>query len=114
MLLYTHGVRSGRISLNRWVELTSTNPARLFGCYPQKGTLAPGADADVVIWDPELRRTLSANTLHQNVDYTLYEGWEVQGAPRSVLSRGRLLVEGDRWLGEAGAGRFVHRRPFGL
>lgn len=113
MLLYTHGVRAGRISLNRWVELTSTNPARLFGCYPQKGAVAPGSDADLVIWDPEARRTLSATSLHQNTDYTLYEGWEVVGAPRTVLSRGRVLVDDGTWKGEAGAGRFVHRRPFG-
>jgi dihydropyrimidinase len=114
MLLYTHGVRAGRISLNRWVELTSTNPARLFGCYPRKGAIAPGADADIVIWDPEARRTLTAPALHQRTDYTLYEGWEVVGVPRTVLSRGRVLVDGDAWKGEAGAGQFVHRRAFGL
>lgn len=114
MLLYTHGVAAGRISLNRWVELTSTNPAKLFGCYPQKGTVAPGADADLVIWDPAARRTISAASQHQRTDYTLYEGWEVTGAPRTVLSRGRVLVDDGAWQGEAGAGRFVHRRPFGL
>jgi dihydropyrimidinase len=113
MLLYHHGVRTGRISLNRWVELTSTNPARLFGCYPKKGALAPGADADIVVWDPEATRTLSAGSLHHQTDYTLYEGWEVTGAPRTVLSRGRVLVDGDAWRGEQGAGQFVHRRPFG-
>ncbi|MEN9938840.1 MAG: hypothetical protein RLZZ387_5419 [Chloroflexota bacterium] len=113
MLLFTHGVRAGRISLNRWVELTATTPAKLFGCYPQKGMIAPGADADIVLWDPEARRTLSAETQHQQTDYTLYEGWEVTGAPRAVLSRGRVLVEGGVWKGEQGAGRFVHRRPFG-
>ncbi|NTU81446.1 MAG: dihydropyrimidinase [Chloroflexales bacterium] len=114
MLLYTHGVRAGRISLNRWVELCSTNPAKLFGCYPQKGCVAPGADADLVVWDPEARRTLSAATQRQRTDYTLYEGWEVVGAPRTVLSRGRMLVDDGRWHGEAGAGQFVYRRPFGL
>jgi len=114
MLLYTYGVRTGRISLNRWVELCCTNPARLFGCYPRKGTLTPGADADIVVWDPEARRTLSAASLHQRTDYTLYEGWEVTGAPRVVLSRGRVIVEGDAWTGEAGAGRFVHRAPFSM
>lgn len=114
MVLYTHGVRTGKLSLNRWVELCCTNPAKLFGCYPQKGTVSPGSDADLVVWDPAMRRTLSAATLHQNTDYTLYEGWEVQGAPRTVLSRGRVVVDGERWTGEAGAGRFVHRRPFGL
>ncbi|GAB4424368.1 MAG: dihydropyrimidinase [Chloroflexi bacterium OHK40] len=114
MLLYTHGVRAGRISLNRWVELTSTNPARLFGCYPRKGAVAPGADADLVVWDPALRRTISAATQHQRTDYTLYEGWEVVGAPRTVLSRGRVLVDEGAWKGEAGSGQFIHRRPFGL
>ncbi|MCX7792435.1 MAG: dihydropyrimidinase [Chloroflexaceae bacterium] len=114
MLLYTYGVRAGRISLNRWVELCCTNPARLFGCYPRKGTLTPGADADIVVWDPEARRTLSAATLHQRTDYTLYEGWAVTGAPRVVLSRGRVIVEGDTWTGEAGTGRFVHRAPFSV
>ena len=114
MLLYTHGVRAGRISLNRWVELCCTNPAKLFGCYPRKGVVAPGADADLVVWDPEARRTLSAATQHQRTDYTLYEGWEVVGAPRTVLSRGHVLVNDGAWHGEAGAGQFVHRRPFGL
>ena len=114
MLLFTHGVRTGKITLNRWVELTSTNPAKLFGCYPRKGVIAPGADADLVIWDPTLRRKLSAATQYQNLDYTLYEGWEMVGAPRSVLSRGRLLVHDGQWHGEAGSGQFIHRRPFGL
>jgi dihydropyrimidinase len=114
MVLYTHGVRAGRISLNRWVELTSTNPAKLFGCYPRKGAVAPGADADLVVWDPEAKRTITAASNHQRTDYTLYEGWEVVGAPRTVLSRGRVLVDGDSWQGEAGSGKFVHRRPFGL
>nr|WP_255604021.1 amidohydrolase family protein [Oscillochloris sp. ZM17-4] len=114
MVLYTHGVRAGRISLNRWVELTSTNPAKLFGCYPQKGLVAPGADADLVIWDPEAKHTIRAATNHQATDYSLYEGWEVTGAPRTVLSRGRVLVDAGAWRGEAGAGQFVHRRQFGL
>lgn len=113
MLLYTHGVSTGRISLNRWVELTSTNPAKLFGCYPQKGTISPGADADIVVWDPNSSYTISAASLHHNTDYTLYEGWEVKGRPSLVLSRGRVLVEGDQWKGEQGAGRFIKRRPFG-
>lgn len=112
-ILYTHGVRAGRISLNRWVELCCTNPAKLFGCYPQKGLIAPGADADVVIWDPEAKHTISAATNHQATDYTLYEGWEVTGMPRTVLSRGRVLVEDGAWKGETGAGTFIHRRPFG-
>jgi dihydropyrimidinase len=114
MIIYHHGVRSGKISLNRWVELCCTNPAKLFSCYPQKGAIAPGADADVVVWDPEKKHTITAETNHQRTDYTLYEGWEVVGAPRTVLSRGRVLVDDGAWKGEAGAGRFVHRRPFGM
>jgi dihydropyrimidinase len=113
LILYTHGVRTGKISLNRWVELTSTNPAKLFGCYPQKGVIAPGADADLVLWDPAATRTISAATQHQRTDYTIYEGWEVQGAPRTVLARGRVLVDNGVWHGAAGSGKFVHRRPFG-
>jgi dihydropyrimidinase len=113
MVLYTHGVRGGRFSLNRWVELCCTNPAKLFGCYPQKGVIAPGSDADIVIWDPEKTHTIRAATQHQRTDYNLYEGMEVTGVPLVVLSRGRVLVENGEWKGEAGAGRFVHRRPFG-
>jgi dihydropyrimidinase len=114
VILYTYGVSAGRISINRWVELCCTNPAKLFGCYPQKGVIAPGSDADLVVWDPEKKQTISAATQHQRTDYNLYEGWEVTGAPSAVLSRGRVLVQDGEWKGEAGVGRFVHRRPFGL
>jgi dihydropyrimidinase len=110
MIMYSYGVRTGRISLNRWVELCCTNPAKLFGCYPQKGAVAPGGDADLVIWDPNAKRTISAKNQHQNTDYNLYEGWEVTGAPSVVLSRGRVLVDGGVWQGEQGAGKFVSRR----
>jgi dihydropyrimidinase len=113
MIMYSYGVRAGKISLNRWVELCCTNPAKLFGCYPQKGVIAPGSDADLVVWDPQAKRMISAAANHQRTDYTLYEGWDVTGAPRTVLSRGRVLVDGDTWKGEQGAGRFVHRRAFG-
>ncbi len=110
MIMYTHGVRTGKISLNRWVELCCTNPAKLFGCYPQKGAVVPGADADLVIWDPEQKRTISAATQHQNTDYNLYEGWDVTGAPSTVLSRGHVLVQDGIWRGKQGAGQFVARR----
>lgn len=113
VILYTYGVSAGRISINRWVELCCTNPAKLFGCYPQKGVIAPGSDADLVVWDPEKKQRISAATQHQRTDYNLYEGWEVTGAPSAVLSRGRVLVQDGEWKGEAGVGRFVHRRPFG-
>jgi dihydropyrimidinase len=113
MVLYTYGVRGGKFSLNRWVELCCTNPAKLFGMYPQKGVIAPGSDADLVIWDPHATRTLSAATQHQRTDYNLYEGMPVMGAPRTVLARGRVLVEDGEWKGEQGAGRFVPRKRFG-
>jgi dihydropyrimidinase len=113
MVLYTHGVRQGRFSINRWVELCCTNPAKLFGMYPQKGTLAPGSDADVVVWDPEAKHTISARTHHQRTDYNLYEGMQVIGMPQVVLARGRVLVQDGEWKGEQGAGRFVKRRRFG-
>jgi dihydropyrimidinase len=113
MVLYTQGVRAGRFSLNRWVELCCTNPAKLFGMYPQKGVLAPGSDADIVVWDPAAAHTISAKTQHQRTDYNLYEGMQVTGMPAVVLSRGRVLVRGDQWQGEQGAGRFIARQRWG-
>ena len=113
MVLYTHGVRGGRFSLNRWIELCCTNPAKLFGLYPKKGLIAPGADADVVVWDPEATHTLSAKTSHQNTDYNLYEGMKVTGVPSVVLLRGNVIVEGNDWKGTAGSGQFQHRQRFG-
>lgn len=114
MVTYTHGVRGGKFSLNRWVELCCTNPAKLFGMYPQKGVIAPGSDADIVVWDPDATYTISAAGQHQRTDYNLYEGMEVTGVPKVVLSRGRVLVQDGTWLGEQGAGRFVKRKPFSL
>jgi dihydropyrimidinase len=110
-LVYDGGVRTGRISLNRFVELTSTSPAKIFGLYPRKGTIAPGADADIVVFDPERQVTLSAKTLHMKVDYNPYEGRQVTGAPDTVLSRGRVIVENGRFVGRAGCGSFIKRRP---
>jgi dihydropyrimidinase len=113
-LLYTYGVRRGRLTLSRWVDVCCTAPARLFGLYPQKGTLAPGSDADVVVFDPDLEVTLSHRTLHQNVDYTPYEGFELRGYPLHVLSRGEVVVRDGAFVGEKGRGRFLRRRPFDL
>ena len=113
MVLYTHGVRGGRFSLNRWVELCCVNPAKFFGVYPQKGAIAPGSDADIVIWDPEATHTISAKTSHHRTDYNLYEGMQVTGMPAVVLSRGRVLVQGGQWQGEQGAGRFIARQRWG-
>jgi dihydropyrimidinase len=110
-LVYDGGVRAGRISLNRFVELTSTSPAKIFGLYPRKGTIAPGADADIVVFDPERRLTLSAKTLHMKVDYSPYEGRQVRGVPETVLSRGRVIVEAGRFVGRAGGGSFIKRQP---
>jgi len=109
-LVYDGGVRAGRISLNRFVELTSTSPAKIFGLYPRKGTIAPGADADIVVFDPERQVTLSAKTLHMKVDYNPYEGRQVTGAPDTVLSRGQVIVENGRFVGRAGCGSFIKRQ----
>src|SRR5260221_14528398 len=113
MVLYTQGVLAGRFSLNRWVEVCCTNPAKLFGMYPQKGVLAPGSDADIVVWDPAAAHTISAKTQHQRTDYNVYEGMQVTGMPAIVLPRGRVLVQGDQWQGEQGAGRFIARQRWG-
>ena len=89
----------------------STNPAKAFGLYPRKGALLPGSDADIVLWDPQRKLTYGVAHAHHRTDYNLFEGWELQGFPAKVFLRGRLIVEGERWLGEAGMGQFVHRRP---
>jgi dihydropyrimidinase len=112
-MIHEFGVRTGRFSLNRMVELLSTNPAKLFGLYPRKGTIAPGSDADVVVFDPEKRHLISAETHHSKVDYNLYEGIEVTGAPEIVLLRGNVLVENGELVAEAGIGEFVERAAFG-
>jgi dihydropyrimidinase len=110
-LVYDGGVRTGRISLNRFVELTSTSPAKIFGLFPRKGTIAPGSDADIVVFDPDRKTVLSAKTLHMNVDYNPYEGREVTGAADTVLSRGQVVIDRGRFVGRAGAGAFIRRHP---
>jgi dihydropyrimidinase len=112
-MLYTFGVREGRIPLTRFVELTSTNVAKLFGLYPRKGTIAPGSDADIVVWDPEKPLTISADTHHSNVNYNLFEGTEVMGAPEVVMVRGQVIVENDEFVAQPGAGQFVKRAKWG-
>lgn len=113
-LVYDGGVRQGRISLNRMVELLSTNPARLMGLYPRKGTIAPGSDADLVIFDPEAKMVLSVKTQHSKVDYNLFEGRQVTGVPVTVLSRGQTVIEDRVFVGKAGNGRFVKRDHYQL
>jgi dihydropyrimidinase len=108
-LLHDGGVVGGRITRERWVEIISTAPARLFGMYPRKGTVSVGADADLVVYDPNRRRTISAATHHMDVDYSCYEGREVQGASEVVLSRGSVIVRNGEFTGKKGAGRFIKR-----
>jgi dihydropyrimidinase len=108
-LVYDGGVRTGRISLNRFVELTSTSPAKIFGLFPRKGTIAPGSDADIVIFNPERTVTLSASTHHMKVDYNPYEGRQVTGVTETVLSRGKIIIDEGQFTGKAGAGSFLKR-----
>lgn len=110
-LVHNGGVRQGRISLNRFVQLCSTTPAKMFGLFPRKGTIAVGSDADIVIFDPEKKQTLSVKSLHMRVDYNPYEGTTVQGAPSFVISQGNVIIEGDKFVGTKGAGRFLKRGP---
>src|SRR3954453_24045715 len=112
-MIHHFGVREGRISLNRMVDLLATQPARLFGLYPRQGTVAVGADAALVVFDPERRETISASTHHSKCDYSLYEGTEVVGVPEFVLLRGSVLVEDGEIVGPPGVGRFVRRARFG-
>jgi len=112
-LIYHHGVNSGKLSLNRFVELTSTTPARLFGMYPKKGEIAPGSDADLVLWDPHAAHTISAATHHMRVDYSMFEGFQVRGNARTVISRGEVIVDGDRFLGKPGRGNYLKRAARG-
>jgi dihydropyrimidinase len=108
-ILWTYGVRAGKISANQFVALTSTNPAKIFGLYPRKGTLLPGSDADIIIWDAEKRVKYGVAHSHQRTDYNLYEGWELVGYPEKVFLRGQLIVDGEKWLGQAGGGQFLKR-----
>ncbi|HEY8646771.1 MAG TPA: amidohydrolase family protein, partial [Gaiellaceae bacterium] len=112
-MIHEFGVRTGRITLNRMVELLATNPAKLFGLYPRKGTVAVGSDADIVIFDPDKKHTISAATHHSKSDYNLYEGTEVTGTPEIVLLRGNVLVENGELVAEPGIGQFVKRAKFG-
>jgi dihydropyrimidinase len=112
-LIYHHGVNDGKLSLNRFVELVSTTPARIFGMYPRKGTIAAGSDADIVFWDPQADYTISAKTHHMRVDYSMFEGFRVKGNVRSVMSRGEMVVDNGQFLGKVGRGQYLKRAARG-
>lgn len=110
-VLWSYGVRQGRITPNQFVALCCTNPAKIFGLYPRKGTLCPGSDADIVIWDPDYSLTYGLAFANHRVDYNLYEGWEMVGYPQKVFLRGRLIVDQGKWLGQPGYGKYLYRSP---
>ena len=112
-LLHHHGVSQGHFSINRFVELVSTAPARIFGMYPKKGVLAAGSDADLVLWDPHEEHTISAATHHMRVDYSMFEGFRVRGNARDVYSRGELIVSGGKFIGRPGRGNYLRRAARG-
>ena len=111
-LIFSGGVAGGRFSVNRFVEITSTAPAKLFGLYPRKGTIAIGSDADLVVFDPKRKHTISAKTHHMRVDYSMFEGIEITGMPDLVFSRGRLMVDGETFHGKPGMGSFLKRATY--
>jgi dihydropyrimidinase len=113
-LVYNGGVVGGRISPNRFVELTSTSPAKIFGLFPKKGTIAVGSDADIVILNPDAKVTISAATHHMNVDYNAYEGFQVQGVTETVLSRGTIVIEDGKFVGKSGQGKYIRRSGVSL
>jgi len=108
-IMWTYGVRAGKITANQFVAYNSTNPAKIFGLYPRKGALLEGSDADIVIWDPGKRVKYGVARSHQRTDYNLYEGWELVGYPEKVFLRGKLIVDGEKWLGKRGDGTFLKR-----
>ncbi len=111
-LVFNGGVASGKISLNRFVEITSTSAAKIFGLFPRKGTIAVGSDADIVIFDPNEERTISAKTHHMNVDYSCYEGMKVRGVTKTVLSRGEVVIDEGKYVAKPGRGQFLKRGLF--
>lgn len=110
-VMWHNGVNGGHFSANRFVEITATNPAKIFGLYPRKGTIAVGSDADIVLWDPNKEHTISAKTHHMNTDYNVYEGMTVKGWPVRTLLRGKSIVVGEQWQGKEGSGKFLRRNP---
>ena len=108
-LMYNGGVAEGRLSLNRFVEIMATTPAKMFGMYPKKGTIAVGSDADIVVFDPNGSQTISVDTHHMDVDYSAYEGWDVVGKIETVLSKGKVIIADDAYHGAPGDGEYLHR-----
>jgi dihydropyrimidinase len=108
-LLYSEGVHKGRISLNKYVEVTSTNAAKIFGMFPRKGSIGIDSDADIVIFDPNKKHSISASSHHMNVDYSAYEGWELTGKINTVILRGRVAIDNNVCKLEKGYGRFIKR-----
>jgi dihydropyrimidinase len=101
----------GKLTPNQFVALNCTNPAKIFGLYPRKGALLPGSDADIVIWDPNQKVKYGVQIAKHRTDYNLYEGWELTGYPEKVFLRGQLIVDGDKWLGKRGMGKYIPRKP---
>ena len=112
-LLFSEGVNKGKITLHKYVEVASTNAAKIFGMFPKKGTIAVGSDADIVLFDPNEKHTLSVKTHHMNVDYSGYEGWEVTGKVKTVLLRGKVAIDNNKCLVEKGYGQFIKRNKVG-
>jgi dihydropyrimidinase len=110
-VLWTEGVGSGKITPNQFVNITSTNPSKIFGLYPKKGAIVPGADADIIIWNPDRKIKYGVKYSQQRTDYNLYEGWDLIGFPEKVFLRGNLIVDNGQWFGKAGMGKFIHRKP---
>jgi dihydropyrimidinase len=114
LILWTYGVVSGKITANQFVELTSTNPAKIFGLYPKKGTLMPGSDADITIWDPNKEIIFGTEFSKQRTDYNLYEGWKLKGTIEKVFLRGKLIVDGTDWFGKKGMGEYIYRKGISI
>jgi dihydropyrimidinase len=108
-VMYESGVVGGRFSLNRWIDICATSPAKMFGMFPQKGTIAVGSDADIVLYDPKASFTYGPDTIHGNIDYTAYDGMAISGSPRMVMSRGKVIVDGGSYVGAKGDGRYLKR-----